>query len=159
MPGSGKTSIAGSTGTEMKEEFQTATNYLQANIRELSRDESLDDYDIKVQVLNPSDAETGTEISMGFLIGIISGILDRPVRSQMVALGGLSLTGELVEVDSLVDKLQLAVDAGASTVLLPAKNKEDFARIPDELLDELELVFYTDPIEAAAKRCSWSSSA
>ncbi|MFC6784893.1 protease Lon-related BREX system protein BrxL [Halobaculum halobium] len=151
LPGSGKTSIAGSTGTEMKEEFQTATNYLQANIRELSRDESLDDYDIKVQVLNPSDAETGTEISMGFLIGIISGILDRPVRSQMVALGGLSLTGELVEVDSLVDKLQLAVDAGASTVLLPAKNKEDFARIPDELLDELELVFYTDPIEAASK--------
>jgi len=151
LPGSGKTSIAGSTGTEMKEEFQTATNYLQANIRELSRDESLDDYNIKVQVLNPSDAATGTEISMGFLIGIISGILDRPVRAQMIALGGLSLTGELVEVDSLVDKLQQAVDAGATTVLLPAKNKEDFARIPDELLDELELVFYTDPIEAASK--------
>jgi len=151
LPGSGKTSIAGSTGTEMKEEFQTATNYLQAHIRELSRDESLDDYDIKVQVLNPSDASSGTEMSMGFLIGIISGILDRPVRAQMIALGGLSLTGELVEVDSLVDKLQQAVDAGATTVLLPAKNKEDFARIPDELLDELELVFYTDPIEAASK--------
>lgn len=47
--------------------------------------------------------------------------------------------------------LDLLVDAGASTVLLPAKNKEDFAGILDELLDELELVFYTDPIDAASK--------
>ena len=59
--------------------------------------------------------------------------------------------GGLVNVGSLVDKLQLAVDSGASTVLLPAKNKGDFAKIPDEILDELELVFYTDPIEAASK--------
>lgn len=45
----------------------------------------------------------------------------------------------------------LAIDSGASTVLLPAGNKEDFGRIPDEILDRLELVFYTDPIEAASK--------
>jgi ATP-dependent Lon protease len=69
----------------------------------------------------------------------------------MVALGALSLTGELVKVGSLVDKLQLAVDAGAQAVLLPAKNKDDFGKIPDEILDELELIFYTDPIEAASK--------
>jgi ATP-dependent Lon protease len=151
LPGSGKKNISGSTGTEMKEEFQTAYDYLKANIRELSRDESLDDYDIKVQVLNPSDAESGTETSVGFLIGVISGILGRPVRPGMVALGALSLTGELVKVGSLVDKLQLAVDAGAQAVLLPAKNKDDFGKIPDEILDELELIFYTDPIEAASK--------
>lgn len=151
LPGSGKTNISGSTGSEMKEEFETAYSYLQANIRELSRDESLDDYDIRIQVLNPSDASEGTETSMGFLIGIISGILGRPVRPGMVAFGGLSLTGELVKVGSLVDKLQLAVDAGAKSVLLPAKNKEDFEKIPDEILDELELVFYTDPVEAASK--------
>lgn len=141
LPGSGKKNISGSTGTEMKEEFQTAYDYLKANIRELSRDESLDDYDIKVQVLNPSDAESGTETSVGFLIGVISGILGRPVRPGMVALGALSLTGELVKVGSLVDKLQLAVDAGAQSVLLPAKNKDDFGKIPDEILDELELIF------------------
>lgn len=151
LPGSGKTNISGSTGSEMKEEFETAYSYLQANIRELSRDESLDDYNIRIQVLNPSDASEGTETSMGFLIGIISGILGRPVRPGMVAFGGLSLTGELVKVGSLVDKLQLAVDAGAQSVLLPAKNKEDFDKIPDEILDELELAFYTNPIEAASK--------
>lgn len=151
LPGSGKTNISGPPGKKMKESFETTCDYLLANMRELRRDETLDDYDINVQVLNPSDATEGGETSVGFLVGITSGILDRPVRSQMVVLGAMSLMGELVAVSSLVDKLQLAADSGAKTVLLPAKNKEDFATIPDELLDQLELVFYTDPLEAASK--------
>jgi len=59
--------------------------------------------------------------------------------------------GELVAVSSLVDKLQLSADSGAKTVLLPAKNKEDMPKIPDELLDRLQLVFYTGPLDAASK--------
>jgi ATP-dependent Lon protease len=151
LPGKGKKSISGTPGSEMKEEFQTAYDYLQANMRQLSKDESLDDHDVKIQVINPSDATQGAETSVGFLVGTISSILERPVRPGLVVLGSMSLMGGLVNVGSLVDKLQLAVDSGASTVLLPAKNKGDFAKIPDEILDELELVFYTDPIEAASK--------
>lgn len=151
LPGKGKKSISGTPGSEMKEEFQTAYDYLQANMRQLSKDESLDDHDVKIQVINPSDATQGAETSVGFLVGIISSILERPVRPGLVVLGSMSLMGGLVNVGSLVDKLQLAVDSGASSVLLPAKNKGDFAKIPDEILDELELVFYTDPIEAASK--------
>ena len=151
LPGSGKTNISGTPGSEMKESFETACDYLQANMRELRRDETLDDYDINVQVLNPSDANEGGETSVGLLVGTVSGILDRPVRPQAVVLGAMSLMGELVTVSSLVDKLQLAADSGAKTVLLPAKNKEDLAKIPDELLDQLQLVFYTDPLDAASK--------
>lgn len=151
LPGSGKTNLSGTPGSQMKESFETACDYLQANMRELRRDESLDEYDINVQVLNPSDADEGSETSVGLLVGIVSGILDRPVRSQSVVLGAMSLMGELVAVSSLVDKLQLAADSGAKTVLLPANNKEDLAKIPDELLDQLQLVFYTDPLDAASK--------
>ena len=151
LPGKGKKSISGTPGSGMKDEFETSYDYLKANMRKLSRDESLDDHDIKVQVLNPSDASEGTATSVGFLVAIISSILDRPVRPRFVVLGSMSLMGELVEASSLVDKLQLAVDSGANTVLLPAKNKESFGKIPDEILEELELLFYTDPIEAASK--------
>jgi ATP-dependent Lon protease len=151
LPGSGKTNISGTPDSEMKESFETACDYLQANMRELRREETLDDYDINIQVLNPSDANGGGETSVGLLVGIVSGILDRPVRSQAVVLGAMSLMGELVAVNSLVDKLQLAADSGAGVVLLPAKNKEDMAKIPNELLDQLQLVFYTDPLDAASK--------
>jgi len=135
----------------MKEDFETAYDYLKANIRELSPDESLDDHNINIQVLNPGNAEEGEETSVAFLVGIISGILDRPVRSSLVVLGSMSLMGELVPVNSLVDKLQLASDAGANQILLPAKNKKDLGKVPDELLDEIELIFYRDPVNAASK--------
>ena len=151
LPGKGKSNISGFPGSGMKENFQTAYDYLKANIRELSPDESLDDHNINVQVLNPGNAEEGKETSVAFLVGIISGILDRPVRSSLIVLGSMSLMGELVPVNSLVDKIQLASDAGAKQVLLPAKNKKDLAKVPDELLDEVELIFYRDPVNAASK--------
>jgi len=75
LPGSGKTNISGTPGSGMKESFETACDFLQANMRELRRDETLDEYDINVQVLNPSDAEEGEETSVGLLVGIVSGIL------------------------------------------------------------------------------------
>lgn len=151
LPGGGKTSISGAPGGSMREDFETAYDYLKANIRQLSPDESLNEYDIRVQVLNPSDSEDGGETAVGFLIAIISSILERPTRSSLVVLGSMSLMGELVSVDSFTDKLQLAVDAGAQQVLVPAQNKEDLGRVPNEILDELELIFYTDPINAASK--------
>lgn len=151
LPGKGKSNISGVPGSGMKEGFETAYDYLKANIRELSPDESLDDHNINIQVLNPGNAEEGEETSVAFLVGIISGILDRPVRSSLVILGSMSLMGELVPVNSLVDKLQLASDAGANQILLPAKNKKDLGKVPDELLDEIELIFYRDPINAASK--------
>ena len=151
LPGKGKSNISGVPGSGMKEDFETAYDYLKANIRELSPDESLDDHNINIQVLNPGNAEEGKETSVAFLVGIISGILDRPVRSSLVVLGSMSLMGELVPVNSLVDKLQLASDAGANQILLPAKNKKDLGKVPDELLDEVELIFYRDPVNAASK--------
>ncbi len=151
LPGKGKSNISGVPGSGMKEDFETAYDYLKANIRELSPDESLDDHNINIQVLNPGNAEEGEETSVAFLVGIISGILDRPVRSSLVVLGSMSLMGELVPVNALVDKLQLASDAGANQILLPAKNKKDLGKVPDELLDEVELIFYRDPVNAASK--------
>jgi ATP-dependent Lon protease len=151
LPGTGKSNTSGVPGSGMKEDFETAYDFLKANMHELSPDESLDDHNVNVQVLNPGNANEGEGTSVAFLVGIISGILDRPVRSGLVVLGETSLMGELVKVNSLVDKLQLASDAGAKQVLLPTENKDDLGKVPNELLDELELLFYRDPINAASK--------
>jgi ATP-dependent Lon protease len=124
-------------------------DFLKANIHELSPDESLDGHNVNVQVLNPGNADEGEGTSVAFLVGIISGILDRPVRSGLIVLGETNLMGELVKMNSLVDNLHLASDAGAKRILLPIKNKDDLDKVPNEILDELELLFYRDPINAA----------
>ena len=52
----------------------------------------------------------------------------------------MSLRGGLLKVGSLTERLQLAMDNGAKRVLLPAENKRDFADIPTEVLDKLQII-------------------
>ena len=63
----------------------------------------------------------------------------------------MSVKGLLHRVNSLPERLELARDAGAKRILIPSENKRDLADVPDELLNKLETVFYTDPIHAAIR--------
>jgi hypothetical protein len=44
--------------------------------------------------------------------------------------------------------LEVALDSGAKYVLIPSENKRDLAQVPDEVLNKLQAIFYTDPINA-----------
>jgi len=151
ISGKGKKSVMGSPGKKMKECFKTAYDYLTANMRKFSKDDTLDDYNINVQIVNPTQGDEGGETSVAFLVGMISSILDKPVRPQLVVLGDMSIMGELSPVASITEQLQLAIDSGAKRVLIPAKNRKDFDKIPPEILDELELSFYKNPEKAVEK--------
>jgi ATP-dependent Lon protease len=54
-----------------------------------------------------------------------------------------------MRVDSLADKLKVALDAGAKRVMVPTENKRDFADLPGDVIDKLQIVFYSDPLNAA----------
>ena len=63
----------------------------------------------------------------------------------------MSVRGLLLKVTNLTERMQLALDAGAKYVLIPSENKRDLADVPDEVLNKLQPVFYTDPINAAIR--------
>jgi len=66
----------------------------------------------------------------------------------------MSVQGLLLKVTSLTERLQLALDSGAKYVLVPSENKRDLADVPDEVLNKLQAIFYTDPINAAIRGMS-----
>lgn len=80
---------------------------------------------------------------------MVSALLGKPVLESLAVLGEMSLRGSLLRVGSFTERLQLAMDNGARRVLLPSENKRDFADIPSDVLDELQIIFYSDPINAA----------
>ncbi len=63
----------------------------------------------------------------------------------------MSVRGMLQRVESLAERLDLAAEAGARRVLVPSDNKRDLADVPDEILNKLQPVFYTDPLNAAIR--------
>jgi ATP-dependent Lon protease len=73
------------------------------------------------------------------------------LREQLVVLGEMSVHGMLVRVGNLTERLQLALESGGKYALVPSENKRDIADVPDELLNKLQVSFYTDPTNAAIR--------
>jgi ATP-dependent Lon protease len=150
-PGSGRIIPLGNLSPRMKEAVKTADAYLRANLKSLGIDRDLDDYDFSLQAINLNQAKEGSETAVAFFISMVSALLGRPIREQLVVVGEMSVQGLLLKVSSLTERMQLALDSGGKRILIPSENKRDLADVPDEILNKIQPVFYTDPVNAAIR--------
>ena len=77
--------------------------------------------------------------------------MGKPIQSQMVVLGSMSLGGSSVPVENLAECLQVAFDAGGKRLLLPMVSVSDIPTVPGELFAKFQTSFYSDPRDAAFK--------
>jgi ATP-dependent Lon protease len=150
-PGSGRFITLGNLSKTMKEGIKTAEAYLKANIKNLGITRDFKSYDFSVQAINLSQAKEGAETAVAFFVSIVSALLEKSARDQLVVLGEMSVQGLLLKVSNLTERLQLALESGAKQVLVPSENKRDLADVPDEVLNKLQVIFYTDPTNAAVR--------
>ena len=150
-PGGGRFSVVGVTSKGIRESARMAYDYLRSSGKKIGIDRDLSEYDVSIQVMSLTPGKDATDIGMAFYIGLLSATLGRPIGAQLVVLGQMSLHGVLSRVDSLGDKLRVAMDAGARRVLIPTENSRDFATLPAEILDKLRIEFYSEPSQAAFK--------
>lgn len=80
-----------------------------------------------------------------------SNALNRQVLSQTVILGDMALSGSVIGVPNLADSLEVAREAGAKKTLIPLLNAKDMATLPPDILGDVQLIFYQDPIDAVQK--------
>jgi ATP-dependent Lon protease len=150
-PGSGRMVPLGNLSPIMREALKAADAYLKAHMRDLGIDRDPRQYDFTAQAVNLNQAKEGAETAIAFFISMVSALLDRPTDSTTVVAGEMSVRGTLRSVDSLAERMELARDAGAKKILVPSENKRDLMDVPDEILNRLQPVFYTDPINAAIR--------
>ncbi len=79
------------------------------------------------------------------LASLLSG---RPVRSDVAMTGEVSLTGRVLPIGGVKQKLLAAHRAGITTVLLPQRNEPDLDDVPDSVLAELTVHLVADVREA-----------
>ncbi len=150
-PGSGRIVPLGSLSPVMKEALRAADAYLKAHVRDLGIDRDLRQYDFTVQAINLNQAKEGAETAIAFFISMVSAILERPVDPSTVVVGEMSVKGMLQRMNSLPERSELAREAGAKRILVPSENKRDLGDVPDEVLNKLQPILYTDPINAAIR--------
>ena len=81
----------------------------------------------------------------------VSSPLGKPVQSQMVVMGDMSLGGTITQASNLAESLQVAFDAGAKRIFLPMSSVTDIPSVPGELFAKFQTSFYSDPVDAVFK--------
>lgn len=150
--GNGKLTISGSgANPKSKEAIKIAFDYFKANISRVSSMSKVGDHDYHIHIVEIHNTGAASALTLCSFISFCSGLMGKPLRSQMVVLGDMSLGGTIVPASNLAEILQVAFDSGAKKILIPMSSVGDIQSIPGELFAKFQTSFYSDPVDAAFK--------
>lgn len=150
--GNGKLNISGmGSNTQPKEALKIAFDYFKANATRLMASVNPENHEYHIHVVEFHNTGAPLDLSLASFIALVSVITNKPVESQMVVLGSMTLGGNISPISNLAETLQVAFDAGAKKILIPMANVKDIPSVPVELFGKFQTSFYTDPIDAAFK--------
>ena len=134
-----------------KKTFENAFNYLKINSKRVNGAINISEKEFYLSVIDEKNIGVSENLTLGGFIAMCSNALNRQVLAQTVILGDMALSGSILEVQSLADSLQMAREAGAKRALIPLLNAKDMGTLPPDILGEVQLIFYQDPIDAVQK--------
>ena len=141
MRGSSQLTLTGSLGTVMKESAQAAMSYIRSHAAAFAIAETyFEQHDIHIHIPAGAIPKDGTSAGVPIAVALLSMITGRPCRREVAMTGELTLTGRILPVGGLREKLLAAHRAGVRTVVLPAKNLVDIEKIADEIKTDLAIV-------------------
>jgi ATP-dependent Lon protease len=141
MKGSAKLILTGSLGDIMRESAQAALSYIRSHADELHiREDFFEGQDIHIHVPQGSIPKDGPSAGATIALALISLLTARPARRDIAITGELTLTGRILPVGGIKEKLLAARQAGATTVILPQKNRIDAETLSADVKRGLEIV-------------------
>lgn len=142
--GTGKLKLAGGVSGSMKESFARAFSYLSANKTALGVARDVDLFDFHVECIDLLGNRVDAELGVAFLVACYSILRRASTMAGLLAMGDLSIQGNIKTVRSLAEPLRLAKDNGARKVLVPTENKRQFLEVDSEIIEHVDPVFYGD---------------
>ena len=134
-----------------REQVKIAFDFFKANASRISAEKKVGEHNFHLQAVELQNTGPLNHLALSSLVAFASGLLGKPLQSQMVVLGDMSLGGSVTPVESLAECLQVAFDAGAKKVALPMSSAADIPTIPPELFTKFQTSFYADPVDAVFK--------
>jgi ATP-dependent Lon protease len=143
--------LTGQLGDVMKESAQIALSYLRSHGAELELPVgTLKDRGVHVHVPAGAVPKDGPSAGVTMTTALASLLSGRPVRSDVAMTGEVSLTGRVLPIGGVKQKLLAAHRAGITTVLIPQRNEPDLDDVPAEVLARLDVHPVSDVREVLA---------
>jgi ATP-dependent Lon protease len=151
MKGDGKLQLTGQLGDVMKESAMAALSYIKSNNDKYDIDDKVfKETDIHVHVPEGAIPKDGPSAGITIATALISALTKRPVRQDVAMTGEITITGRVLPIGGLKDKLLAANRAGIKKVILCTKNKSEVVKIDSKIIKSLEIV-YVNSIDAVIK--------
>ena len=145
FPGKNGFRYTGQLGDVMKESAQLALSLVRGRHLELGVDSKwFDEHDIHLHVPAGAVPKDGPSAGVTMTTALTSLITGQTVRPDVAMTGEITLSGKVLPVGGIKDKVLAAHRLGVKTVVLPMKNEHDIDDIPQEIRDEMEFVLVSE---------------
>ena len=135
MPGSGALTLTGRLGETMQESARTALSWLRANARRYGLDPAIHrDTDVHVHVQAGAGPTEGASAGVTMAAALVSAFTGRPVRGDLAMTGEITLSGQVLPVGGIKEKVLAAHRCGLARVVLPRENRK---QVDEDLGDDL----------------------
>lgn len=145
MQGKGRMEVTGQLGDVMKESCRAALAYLRTHASSLGIPRSaFEEQDIHLHIPAGAVPKDGPSAGVTIFTALTSLLTGRRVRPDTAMTGECSLRGRVLPVGGIKSKVLAAHRAGIKRVILPEQNRRDIDDVPQNALDELEVIFVSE---------------
>jgi ATP-dependent Lon protease len=149
LAGKGELMLTGSLGDVMKESAQAALSFLRANHERLGIPADFSrDRDIHIHVPEGAIPKDGPSAGISLMAALLSAVRGVAVKSGFAMTGEITLTGRLLPIGGVKEKVLAAHRYKMTQVLLPRQNEKDLEEIPKEVVEELTFLFADSVLDA-----------
>ena len=149
IEGKGELILTGNMGDVMKESAQTALSFLRANAACFNIKPDFNRRkDIHIHIPEGAIPKDGPSAGITIIAALLSALSDEPVIKDLAMTGEITLTGRLLPIGGVKEKVLAAHRYQMTRVLMPEKNRKDIDELPKEVLSSLQFFFSDFIIDA-----------
>lgn len=143
-PGSGVKILNKPAPAAFQESVRYAEQNLYSKAKELVGDRDPRVHEFSVQLRAFDASKSGSGMGMAVLMGMCSALLGKHTKGGLVVVGQLNLGGSLDTVYNAVNLAEVAVEKGATTLLIPLNARRQLNDLSDEMITKINIQYYTD---------------
>ena len=149
--GTGKLHQSGGMQKLMKESLNRAFIYLKSHKVEFGIGREVDSTDFHVECVNLLGSNIDAPMGVAFFVALYSAVRKKPIKAATIILGDLTIQGNIKALPSVQEVLQIGMDNGARRACIPIENKRHFLEVPADIVEQVDPIFYSEPMIAAQK--------
>ena len=141
MKGNGKLKLTGQLGDVMQESAQAAFSYARLNAKKYGINENFyKNYDLHMHIPEGAIPKDGPSAGITIITAIISILSNKKIKHNLAMTGEITLSGNVLPIGGLAEKLIAAKRAKITNIIIPRKNEPNLSEVQDEIKKDLNII-------------------